>query len=162
MRHSSINIEEKSIPAMPLCLVLVYLPSAFKASADHVELSIRKMSSRSQQRETKANVKCKGSIQPRLLQKDCVLQPQKFWSQFLCSHGRNLDFLSRCFSLVIKQSLPLPWKFFILSGMKSLGTSAAKKKKRQQYTGFACLYLITGCKLKFGMTHWLFSGLIFL
>lgn len=169
MRHSSISTEKKSIPAMPVWLVLLYFQSVFKALADNVELSIRKMSSKSQQRETRASLKCKGSIQAELLQKDCVLQPQKFRSQFQCSPGSNLDFLSECFSLMINQSLPLPWKFFSVSGVKCLGTSSAmqfkgekKKKKIQQHTGFVCLFLLTGSKFKFGMTHWFFYSLIFL
>lgn len=38
---------------MPLWLVLLYLQSVFKALADNVGLSICKMSSKSQQRETR-------------------------------------------------------------------------------------------------------------
>lgn len=125
MRHSSISTEKKNNPAMPLWQVLLYLQSVFKALADNVELSIRKMSSKSQQRETRASLECKGSIQAELLQKDCVLQLQKFRSQIQCSPGSNHNFLSGCFSLVIIQSLPLPWKFFSVSGVKCLGTSSA-------------------------------------
>lgn len=131
---------------MPVWLVLLYFQSVFKALADNVELSIRKMSSKSQQRETRASLKCKGSIQAELLQKDCVLQPQKFRSQFQCSPGSNLDFLSECFSLMINQSLPLPWKFFSVSGVKCLGTSSAVQfrgeKKEENTTAYrVCVFI---------------------
>lgn len=123
----------------------VLAASVFKASADNAELSPRKMSSKSKQRETRANWKCKGSIQPGLLQKNRVLQPQKFRSQFWCSHGRNLDFLSGYFSLERNWSLPLQWMFSVPSGVKSLGTSAAmgggKRRKEERQQRRVCLLL---------------------
>jgi len=44
---------------------------------------------------------------------------------------------------VKNQSLPLPWKFFLLSGVKSLGTSAAmlRKKKKEEKTAAYRVYL---------------------
>lgn len=57
------------------------------------------------------------------------------------------SFLSKYFSPVVNQSPPLPWKFFILSGVKSLRTSAAmrakkKKKKEEKTTAYrVCLFV---------------------